>query len=494
MIDCRENRRIGPSSLHRGMRRFVWSAGLVAVAIVRADSIADTMVPDPESDTRIIGGQEVDPAWSYPFVVGLTEAGGFSCCQCGGSLITSEWVLTAAHCIDSSRSYTVLIYGHSRSQGQNHSCTQEIPVAETVCHEGFNLGEGTSTEDFEADICLLRLAFAPNCAEEMEAGGQFARLDKGDTGRDGAGTAVTLAGWGLTDENNSDTPDLMHHVTTKMVAFSDCNSAYNGGLVEGSMICAGEAEGGKDSCQGDSGGPLFVEENGFFVQVGVVSFGNGCGSAEFPGVYASVAHYLPWIIGKVIGPPSVTSECTDTCTSSFDDECDDGGPGSEFGDCDFGTDCADCGARDAAPSPPPQFTQPPQSWPPPPPADSLSTPPASSQPPRSWPPPPLDSSPSPPPPSTQPPMARPPPPLGSSPSPPPSSTQSPTAMWPPPPLSPSPPSPSSDNDVGALSLTAFIGVLAGAIGGLIIFVGVIISCSCRGKTTAGPTNGAMSRV
>jgi hypothetical protein len=311
----------------------------VVVAITGANKTAEIAL-GPRSDPRIIGGQEVDPAWSYPFLVGITQVG-YYCCQCGGSLISREWVLTAAHCIESGQSYAVLVYGHSSRlvERQNHRCTEQIAVAETICHEGYD------TDSNEADVCLLRLARAPGCADEMEAAGQFVRLDDGSLGRDHAGTVVTLAGWGLIDEEGSQGPDLMHHVTTKIVPFSDCNTAYGRTLVEGSMICAGEPGGGKDSCQGDSGGPLFVQEAGSFVQIGVVSFGVGCGRAGFPGVYASVAHYLNWITGKITAPPTAPSECANTCIFPADGDCDDGGPGSEYSYCDIGTDCTDCGTR-----------------------------------------------------------------------------------------------------------------------------------------------------
>ncbi|KAL8587923.1 hypothetical protein ACOMHN_065326 [Nucella lapillus] len=104
------------------------------------------------------------------------------------------------------------------------------------------------------------------------------------------GDTCTVAGWGTMD--NGEGSEVPMKVDVPIKSDDECKAAYQDDY-GADQLCAGKE--GKDSCSGDYGGPLFCTCGGKVKQTGVVSYGSGCGEAGYPGSYARVSYFLPWI-------------------------------------------------------------------------------------------------------------------------------------------------------------------------------------------------------
>jgi secreted trypsin-like serine protease len=234
-------------------------------------------------DGRIVGGTPV-PIGAYPWIVAIGRAdkpllvGQF----CGGSLIGTDWVLTAAHCVDLlvSLDDVVVMYGSNHLDKGG----EKLEVAQILIHEEWD------RPTHKNDIALIRLQSPPKGLTAIRplAKAQAAQLF-GDT------ALAVVAGWGLT-ETGAASNDL-RHVGVEVVSNQRCNqpASYDGDIVP-TMVCAGFIEGERDACGGDSGGPLMVfDRKGGFLLAGIVSFGDGCALPEKFGVYTRVADFGDWI-------------------------------------------------------------------------------------------------------------------------------------------------------------------------------------------------------
>ena len=102
-----------------------------------------------------------------------------------------------------------------------------------------------------------------------------------------------VSGWG-TLESEGNYPDTLQWVEVPAVTNDVCEQAYADEITD-AMICAGYTQGGRDACQGDSGGPFVCLDGNIAILTGVVSWGVGCASPGFYGVYARVTKTLDWI-------------------------------------------------------------------------------------------------------------------------------------------------------------------------------------------------------
>lgn len=260
-------------------------------------------------DITIVGGQPAEPG-EWPWQV-MVRPGGY---LCGGTLIATNWVVTAAHCVYDAEGdlfapgdVTVVLGEHDRMEYEGNE--QVHSVAQIIAHEAYDSWSNDS------DIALLRLTNAATLNSAVQTIPLF--TNPADNGLADAGDMATVTGWGTTEEGGSAAAVLME-VSLPIVTNATCNRSY--GIITDNMICAGYESGGKDSCQGDSGGPLVVpDNNGGWRLTGVVSFGAGCARANYYGVYTRVSRYVQWIQSHTNGGgsnPTATPSPTATALPS----------------------------------------------------------------------------------------------------------------------------------------------------------------------------------
>ncbi|OCT71201.1 hypothetical protein XELAEV_18034179mg [Xenopus laevis] len=219
-------------------------------------------------DDKIIGGATCAKN-SVPYIVSLNSGYHF----CGGSLISNQWVVSAAHCYKASIQVRLGEHNIALSEGTE----QFISSSKVIRHSGYN------SWTLDNDIMLIKLSSPAS----LNAAVNTVPLPSGCSA---AGTSCLISGWGNTLSNGSNYPDLLQCLNAPILTDAQCNSAYPGEITA-NMICVGFMEGGKDSCQGDSGGPVVC--NGQLQ--GVVSWGYGCAMRNYPGVYTKVCNYNSWI-------------------------------------------------------------------------------------------------------------------------------------------------------------------------------------------------------
>jgi len=241
--------------------------------------------PSKAHHARIVGGSTASED-DYPWMVSLQQTWGHFC---GGSLISNQWVLTAAHCVVGGEDFFVEV-GRYHLGNESEAVFHRVQVDEVhahVCYDG--------SSDMSYDVALVKMSEpVNNPIIDLFSGVEADIFNPGVS-------FASIAGWGNM-EVAPFWPEHLQHVTVPTITNDECKAAYGSSSITGAMVCAGDVDdGGVDSCQGDSGGPMFVHRSGKYIQVGVVSWGIGCADPGYPGVYADVASVHDWIIGYVAG-------------------------------------------------------------------------------------------------------------------------------------------------------------------------------------------------
>uniref|UniRef100_A0A8D2DZM9 Peptidase S1 domain-containing protein n=1 Tax=Sciurus vulgaris TaxID=55149 RepID=A0A8D2DZM9_SCIVU len=268
----------------------LWFLTLLVVQASRAGS------PVPVSENELVGivGGHSAPRGRWPWQVSLrvySYRWAAWVHSCGGSLIQEQWVLTAAHCIQRKdadpsayrvQAGDIFLYGD----------TKLLRVNRVIVHPDYvdaTLG---------SDVALLHLAEPTEYSANIRPV-KLSSFSDDITPRD----QCWVTGWGYVSMFDSLPPPYrLQQVNVQVVENTVCEQQYHNAtrhhhqeqrIILEDMLCAGSE--GRDSCFGDSGGPLVCKVTGSWTLVGVVSWGYGCALHDFPGVYARVQSFVPWI-------------------------------------------------------------------------------------------------------------------------------------------------------------------------------------------------------
>ncbi|KAI5636812.1 trypsin domain-containing protein [Phthorimaea operculella] len=269
------------------------------------------LLPDPETmsvsaskcdytGVELIVGGEKATLGEFPHMaaIGWANAEGGYSYNCGGSLISPRYVLTAGHCTRDPRAQNpapvVVRLGEQNLDPtvQDGARPVEVPIKSILRYPEYKppkryhdlaLLELATNVDFEANI-------RPACLWTQSGFGGYSK--------------AIATGWGVTDARTQIPSKELQKVSLSLLENDYCdpllaesrNRNWNG--FQAGQLCAGELRGGKDTCQGDSGSPLQVaskDNQCIFHVVGIVSFGRKCAESGQPSVYTRVSHYLDWI-------------------------------------------------------------------------------------------------------------------------------------------------------------------------------------------------------
>ncbi|SEG05605.1 trypsin [Actinacidiphila yanglinensis] len=268
------------------MRFSVRTVIAAIVALLPALVVPLALPATPAAAHEVVVGGTPTTTQQEPWVVALSSRSRFGSDRsgqfCGGVAVGARTVVTAAHCfgkealgVDDWQQLPDLRVIADRTDLTSAS-GEEIQLSKVWVNPDFDQTTNAN------DVAVITLA------QPLPSGAAIPMAEPSDADSYRAGTVAEVYGWGDTTGNGGYATGLRTAGVT-VLADSACEKAYPGGSVgtyaPASMMCAGVNGGGRDACQGDSGGPLVVAGK----LVGLVSWGNGCALADFPGVYTRVS-------------------------------------------------------------------------------------------------------------------------------------------------------------------------------------------------------------
>ncbi|XP_018562471.1 venom protease-like [Anoplophora glabripennis] len=262
-----------PSVQNRG------SSDEVVVSTRKSGEVCNSISQDVKSMVapHIFGGGDAkEHEFPHMAALGYEDTDGIDF-QCGASVISNRFLLTAAHC--TRRTPKIVRLGITKLDGEN---PQDFSVKRAALHPNYNYSHTYN------DIALIEIEKNISFTEKIYPACLYLQSD--------VPNSMIVTGWGkLSSETGDDRSNTLQKVTVAPTSQQNCSTYYTrlSRTIDNTQICAGSSE--ADACQGDSGGPLQIEiHDGVYSVVGIVSYGSYCGG-KIPGVYTKVSEYIDWI-------------------------------------------------------------------------------------------------------------------------------------------------------------------------------------------------------
>jgi len=248
-------------------------------------------IEGPPSKDRIVGGFEAEEnQWPWQVALFIDNAW-----FCGGSIISENYIMTAAHCADGASYFDIMAGAHNvRASSEPHRV--EITSYNGWTHPGWN------HNTLANDIALIELPSPLSFNEYIKPSCMPMAGDTADVNE-----MVTCTGWGKPSDSAGGISPVLRMVEDRpIISNSECNAIY--GIVGDGVVCI-DTTGGKGTCNGDSGGPLNMKYDvktsaagDKWKQVGVVSFGASAGcEVGYPAGFTRTEYYLDWVCSETNG-------------------------------------------------------------------------------------------------------------------------------------------------------------------------------------------------